>query len=84
MPFLDSKTIRPLYDVHDGGKPKAFLCMYVPAFIEVTHCLKPIKVSPCDAVTKTYKGMVDHLKFKHGIKLQEEITFEEIRATTEP
>lgn len=27
MPFLDSPTIRPLYDVQEGGPPFAFRCM---------------------------------------------------------
>lgn len=77
MPFLDSKTIRPLYDVHDGGPPRAFLCMFY-LNRDCENC-----DTHCHAVTRTYKGMVDHLKFKHGISLQEEITFEEIRPTTE-
>ena len=75
MPFLDSETMRPLYDVHEGGPPRAFLCVYLRyAISEAVHC---------NAVTRTYKGMVDHLKFKHKITLQEEMTFEEITPTTE-
>lgn len=73
MPFLDSKTIRPLYDVHEGGPPKAFLCVYLRfAMSESLHC---------NAVTKTYAGMIHHLRYKHGVVIQPEMAFEEIKPT---
>jgi hypothetical protein len=75
MPFLDSQFIRPLYDVHEGGPPKAFLCVCNPTLYPGNRC---------NAVTRTHKGMVNHCRFKHGVKIQEEFTFEEIRPTTEP
>ena len=74
-PFLDSTTIRPLYDVHEGGAPKAFLCVIF------CHTI-PNGWGYCNNVTRTYKGMIDHLRFKHGITLQEEIAFDEIKPTT--
>jgi len=73
MPFLDSPTIRPLYDVHDGGPPLGFRCM------QLSHnCLPPDCHSPCQRVTRTLRGMVQHQRMVHGIKQQQEFNFEAI------
>jgi hypothetical protein len=71
VPHLDSSTIRPLYDVHDGGPPVGFRC-----------CLQDN--SPytrlCNRVTRTLAGMRSHQRIVHGIKLQQEFQFEPVKA----
>jgi len=75
MPFLGSKTIRALYDVFEGGSPKAFRCM-----LSVNA---DVYVGPCNRVTGSLAGMIAHQRQVHNAKQQEEITFEEIKPTTE-
>jgi hypothetical protein len=77
MPHLDSDTIRPLYDVHDGGPPKGFeckICLRQPAkFYGRAH----------GRVTRTLAGMRTHQRIVHGIKQQEEFNFSGIQGNLE-
>jgi hypothetical protein len=86
-PFLDSPTIRPLYDVHDGGPPVGFRCMI---FVSEAHAVEPSNgkrnraTTACDTncarVTRTLAGMRAHQRIVHGIKQQQEFQFERIEA----
>jgi hypothetical protein len=70
-PLLDSETIRPLYDVHDGGAPRGFECKF--AILGKENCHR---------VTRTLRGMYLHQNIMHGFKRQLRIDFEEIKSTT--
>jgi hypothetical protein len=82
-PFLDSPTIRPLYDVHDGGPPLGFRCQL---FLGGKATKQPGDNGdgwdcrsgswPCKRVTRTLRGMVQHQRMVHGIKQQQEFNFE--------
>jgi hypothetical protein len=78
MPFLDSQTIRPLYDVHDGGPPVGYRCRLITN--ANGHLLKNGR---CDRVTRTLNGMRSHQRIVHGIRLQQEFQFDRIQATTD-
>jgi len=73
MPFLDSPTIRPLYDVHDGGPPLGFRCK-----LDTGTNLRNNGEQDyaCNRVTRTLRGMVQHQRIVHGIKQQQEFNFE--------
>lgn len=75
MPFLDSQTIRPLYDVHQGGPPVGFRCMYCWQCKEVCH---KIDRRECGRVVRTLAGMRSHQRIVHGIKLQQEFQFDRL------
>ena len=87
MPHLESQTIRPLYDVHDGGPPVGFQCKLKPTTLEQygTWTKKNGKCSrlSCNKVTRTLAGMRIHQRIVHGITLQQEFRFERIEATTD-
>lgn len=74
-PFLDSPTIRPLYDVHDGGPPLGFRCQL---HFTVDPWVKDFQVRDCAKVTRTLRGMVQHQRMIHGIRQQQEFDFETI------
>lgn len=76
MPFLDSNTIRPLYDVHDGGPPRGFRCMiYCYPLGHKKHG------EQCYKVTRTLTGMKAHQRIIHGFKSQPGFQFNEIART---
>jgi hypothetical protein len=79
MPFLDSHTIRPLYDVHDGGPPVGFRCCLGGRGDSQTHKLW----TACNRVTRTLAGMRTHQRIVHGIKQQQEFHFETVLPTRE-
>jgi len=76
MPFLDSPTIRPLYDVRDGGPPVGFKCMLV---FEPKR-KNDLYYVPCCRVTRTLAGMRTHQRIVHGIKPQQELNFDSVQA----
>lgn len=79
MPFLDSPTIRPLYDVHDGGPPLGFRCMINQCQTStVTPNNENCSHGKCGRVTRTLRGMVQHQRMIHGIKQQQEFNFESL------
>ena len=80
MPFLDSQTIRPLYDVKDGGPPVGFRCQFRGG--HSYDCGHPDCV-PCARVTRTLAGMRSHQRIVHGIKLQQELCFDSVKATVD-
>lgn len=80
MPFLDSNTIRPLYDVKDGGPPKGFECQFQGG--HGYKCNHPDCI-PCGRVTRTLPGMRAHQRIVHGVKPQTEFQFSDIIATKE-
>jgi hypothetical protein len=82
MPFLDSATIRPLYDVHDGGPPKGFVCLAEPCITETLVYLKGNQII-CGRVTRTLNGMRSHQRIVHGITSQQEFQFGSVQATTD-
>jgi hypothetical protein len=78
MPFLDSSIIRPLYDVHEGGRPKGYHC-------ELCHLMDDGSCNtPCHRVTRTLAGMRTHQRIVHGIKQQQEFNFEPISSAADP
>jgi len=81
MPHLESQTIRPLYDVHDGGPPVGYRCIFGSWTNNTFH--KHDGVLGCNRVTRTLAGMRTHQRIVHGIKLQQEFQFECIEATTD-
>jgi len=83
MPFLDSPTIRPLYDVHNGGPPLGFRCKLDANQLDnvVYHVDKNGR--HCAKVTRTLRGMVQHQRMVHGIKQQAEFNFETVLPTRE-
>ena len=81
MPFLDSSTIRPLYDVHDGGPPLGFRCMHGQNFEPMPPGKNNEFLRICDRVTRTLRGMVQHQRMVHGIKQHTEFNFDTIQRT---
>jgi hypothetical protein len=82
MPFLNSQTIRPLYDVHDGGPPLGFRCMCHWQPEQKPDDRKAFAIQ-CYRVTRTLRGMVQHQRMVHGLKQQQEFNFESIAQTAE-
>jgi hypothetical protein len=72
MTFLDSSTIRPLYDVHDGGAPRGFQCQLRASETENLVCTK---------ITRTYRGMKMHQRIVHQFKPQGVLSFGRIEPT---
>lgn len=89
MPHLDSSTIRPLYDVHDGGPPVGFRCRLSQHDISRNLDKRAFDLEhdaveyPCGRVTRTLAGMRTHQRIVHGIKLQQEFQFETVLPTRE-
>ncbi len=87
MPFLDSPIIRPLYDVHAGGQPMGFRCMYSKNDKEYNDPIKTadmqVSLIECSRVTRTLAGMRTHQRIVHGIKQQQEFNFETVLPTRE-
>jgi len=77
MPFLDSPTIRPLYDVHDGGPPVGFRC-HIPLGTGYDEAK-----DRCHRVTRTLAGMRAHQRIVHGIKVQQEFKFDTVQAVAD-
>ena len=76
MPFLDSPTIRPLYDVMDGGPPRGYVCqLRKNEGPNIDYSIE------CNRVTRTLRGMIAHQRIVHGIRQQQEFNFEEVRPT---
>lgn len=73
MPHLDSEYIRPLYDVHEGGKPKGFQCQ-LGSFETSGFCCR---------VTRTLRGMIAHQRIVHGLRQQGVFDFETIQRTSD-
>lgn len=68
MTFLDSQVARALYDVHDGGKPRGYECKMVETQGYANR-------RSCARVTRTWRGMVAHLRIVHRFKFQGEFDF---------
>ena len=83
MPFLDSSTIRPLYDVHDGGPPLGFRCWLTPWDSGSRNGDNKNLHTVCGRVTRSLRGMVQHQRMVHGIRQQAEFNFESIAQTNE-
>jgi hypothetical protein len=79
MPFLDSATIRPLYDVYNGGPPVGYRCN----LMDVRRRPAVRYGSCCNRVTRTLNGMRSHQRIVHGIRLQQEFQFGSVQATTD-
>ena len=80
-PFLDSPTIRPLYDVHNGGPPKGFRCEFGSWTNNTFHNQDGVKA--CGRVTRTLSGMRTHQYRCHGIKQQLRLDFDSVKAIAE-
>lgn len=74
-PFLDSVTVRGLYDVQEGGHPYAFRCM-LPAKADSDNAI-------CNTVTRTISGMITHHRIVHNMVAQGSIGFPDIKPTKE-
>jgi len=83
MPFLDSPTIRPLYDVRDGGPPVGFRCMLNAHEKRAWAIHWSHKQEHCNRVTRTLAGMRTHQRIVHGIKPQQELNFDSVQAITD-
>jgi len=66
MPFLDSPTIRPLYDVHNGGPPLGFRCKLDANQLDMSFIHVDKNGRHCAKVTRTLRGMVQHQRMVHA------------------
>jgi hypothetical protein len=73
MPFLDSPTVRPLYDHRAGGPPKAYQCRI--------RDIRNMHSDLCGRIVRTLNGMRAHQRIVHGIKQQQEFNFESVNPT---
>lgn len=69
----------PLYSRLDPYEPWGWCCC-APLTFEKDESLQHY----CFRVTRTRRGMISHLKLKHGIKLQGELFNEHIGSETTP
>ena len=72
-PHLDSDTIRPLYDVQDGGPPRGYECRIGSWTNSTFH--DQTGVHSCARVTRTLRGMWTHQRIAHGIVPQPNLQF---------
>jgi len=77
MAFLDSDTIRPVYDVHDGGPPVGFRCMLQGPTIKEA----PSRHWVCERLFPTMRGMRQHQRLAHKVKPQADLVFGPVRPT---
>ncbi len=58
MPFRDSNTIQPLFDIRDGGAPRAFECRL---------SRYPTVFDPCGFVARSLRGVISHQQQVHDV-----------------
>jgi uncharacterized C2H2 Zn-finger protein len=66
--FFENEYVRPLFDVVEGGPPKAFLCIVELEWKnkKLFTALNRPTTHRCGKVCSTEKGMQQHLKLAHG------------------
>lgn len=79
MPFKDNPYFRALFDVVDGGKPKAWQCIVSIKVIKSYGNNTFIGQGYCGKICKSLRGMKLHLKQIHNFREQSEL-FDNTRA----
>lgn len=82
MPFLDSKIIRPLYDILKGGPPEAYKCIVAEQAMKNGQAEFEIIDKECGKLFKTVGGVTTHIEKAHTMKIQLEI-FQDAKPITE-
>lgn len=80
MPFLDSKIIRPLYDILKGGPPEAYKCIVSEPAMKSGQAEFEITDKECGELFKTVGGVTAHIEKVHAMKIQLEI-FQDAKPT---
>lgn len=71
--FLENDYARPLFDLKDGGPPRAFLCLIQVEWqnAKLHEILGRSSMHRCGKITRTESGMRAHLKKVHNWEEQE-------------
>jgi len=69
---MKNSFYRPLYDIENGGPPRAFECLLCPHLLaDKSRCRTVAQVGR--TITVTLHGMHIHLKRHHGFQWQENL-----------